>query len=116
GQQACGRRGARGRHTSGHRSMTEAPRFMTSLGQALAAMNLYDGAHPARSRAVDVAYHRLQALLHVDPRPQFSFVDNEVVYAGRTMRDLREWAPAGKLARAGIQRMEFSTAVSRDDF
>jgi putative nucleotidyltransferase with HDIG domain len=96
--------------------MTEAPRFVTSLGQALAAMNLYDGAHPARSRAIDVAYHRLQALLHVDPTPQFTFVDNEVVYAGRTMRDLREWAPAGKLAKAGIQRMEFSAAVSREDF
>src|SRR5690606_22814069 len=67
-------------------------------------------------RAVDVAYYRLQSLLHTDPAPQFSFVEQEVVYAGRTMRDLREWAPAGRLTNAGIQRMEFSPAVSRDDF
>jgi putative nucleotidyltransferase with HDIG domain len=96
--------------------MSDATRFITSLGQAIAAMALYNGAHPARARAVDVAYHRLQALLHTDSAPQFSFVDQEVVYGGRTMRDLREWTPAGRLTRAGIQRMEFSPAVSRDDF
>jgi putative nucleotidyltransferase with HDIG domain len=96
--------------------MTDAVRFITALGQAIAAMGLYQGDHPARSRAVDVAYHRLQTLLHVDPAPQFSFVDREVVYGGRTMRDLREWAPAGRLTKAGIQRMEFSAAASREDF
>jgi putative nucleotidyltransferase with HDIG domain len=96
--------------------MTDAMRFITALGQAIAAMALYQGDHPARSRAVDVAYHRLQTLLHVDAAPQFSFVDREVVYGGRTMRDLREWAPAGRLTKAGIQRMEFSAAASREDF
>ena len=96
--------------------MSDAARFITGFGRAIAAIALYRPAHPARARAIDIAYHRLQALLHTDPAPRFSFVDREIVYGDRALRELREWAPAERLTSAGVQRLEFSQAVSREDF
>ncbi|HSJ65776.1 MAG TPA: HD domain-containing phosphohydrolase [Gemmatimonadaceae bacterium] len=96
--------------------MSDAARFLAGLGQALAAVHLYHVAHPARERANDLAYHRLQLLLQTDHAPRFSFVDREIVYGDRPLRELRDWAPAERLATIGVQRLEFSPNVSREDF
>jgi putative nucleotidyltransferase with HDIG domain len=89
---------------------------MSSLGQAIAIMGLYQPGHPSRARTLDAAYQHLQSLLAADPAPQLSFVSREVIHGSRTLRDLRDWAPGERLASAGIQRLEFSAAVSREDF
>lgn len=96
--------------------MNEATVFVIAFGQAIAAMGLYRDGHPARAKSVDVAYQRLQTLLARDSAPQFSFVEREVIYAGRSLRELRDWPPAARLTKAGIQRLELSVEVSREAF
>lgn len=96
--------------------MSEPARFLTTLAQALSTMALYADGHPARERAIDQAFERLQALQATDARPQFSFLGHDVVYGNIAMRELKEWDWGVRLANAGIQRLEFDRDVTRDDF
>jgi len=96
--------------------MSEPARFLTSLAQALSTMTLYADGHPARSRAIDVAFEHLRVLQTKDSRPQFSFLGYDVVYGNIAMRELKEWDWGARLANAGIQRLEFDHDVTRDDF
>jgi putative nucleotidyltransferase with HDIG domain len=90
-------------------------RFLTTLGQALSATGLYSTGHPARERAVDQAWEQLEALQKLDPAPVFSFLEEEVLYRQQALRDFKAWDWARRLARAGIQRVEFDREVSRED-
>jgi HD-GYP domain-containing protein (c-di-GMP phosphodiesterase class II) len=90
--------------------------MLNSLGQALSAMLLYGPKHPARERALDSAYDQLLGLSKTDPRPTFSFLDEEVLYRQQVIRELRGWDWGRKLSKVGIQRIEFDEDVSRDDF
>lgn len=94
----------------------EATRFLKVLAQALASMGLYPEGHPARARLVDVAYEHLLELHEGDRHPRFSFLEQEVVYGETTLRELRDWAPAGRLAAAGVQRLELPAPIARADF
>lgn len=96
--------------------MIEAVRFLTTMSQALATMSLYQDAHPARERAIDVAFEALAELQAVEPRATFSFLGAEVVFRQRPLREIRDWEWSGRLAEAGVQRLEFEGAVERDDF
>ncbi|MCU0622263.1 MAG: HD domain-containing protein [Gemmatimonadaceae bacterium] len=95
--------------------MTDAAHLLTSLAQALSTMILYADGHPARERALDRAWERLQRLLESDPAPQFSFVGSDVIYGARAMRELAEWDWGTRLAGVGIQRIEFATANTREE-
>ena len=59
--------------------MSDPYRYLTSLGQALAAMSLYPAGHPARERAVELSFELLEGLGRSEAQPRFSFVDGEVI-------------------------------------
>jgi putative nucleotidyltransferase with HDIG domain len=90
-------------------------RFLTSLGQALSATGLYQSGHPARERSVDQAWEQLEGLQKLDPAPVFTFLEEEVLYRQQALRDFKAWDWARRLAKAGVQRVEFDREVSRDD-
>jgi putative nucleotidyltransferase with HDIG domain len=95
--------------------MSDPIRFLTSLGQALSATGLYSSGHPARERAVDLAWEQLEALQRLDPAPNFSFLEDDVLYRQQALRDFKAWDWARRLARAGVQRVEFEREVSREE-
>jgi HD-GYP domain-containing protein (c-di-GMP phosphodiesterase class II) len=95
--------------------MSDPIRFLTALGQALSATNLYGAGHPARERALDQAWEQLDALQKLDPAPTFSFLEEEVLYRQQALRDFKAWDWAKRLAKAGVQRVEFDREVSRED-
>src|ERR1700752_1248007 len=96
--------------------MSDPARFLNAFAQALAAMALYRDGHPARERAVDVAYQHLHDLQGDTPHPLFTFLGDEVVFGQQPLRELKAWDWGKRLAPAGIQRLEFEESVSRDDF
>ncbi|HTI04823.1 MAG TPA: HD domain-containing phosphohydrolase [Gemmatimonadales bacterium] len=91
-------------------------RFLNAFAQAMAAMALYRDGHPARERALDVAYQQVQDLQADTPRPLFTFLGDEVVFGRLPLRELKAWDWGKRLAQAGIQRLEFEDKVSREDF
>jgi HD-GYP domain-containing protein (c-di-GMP phosphodiesterase class II) len=95
--------------------MSDPVRFLTSLGQALSATNLYRPGHPARERALDQAWMQLESLQKVDPEPTFSFLEDEVLYRQTALRDFKAWDWAKRLTKAGVQRVEFEKNVTRED-
>lgn len=95
--------------------MTDAAHFLTSLAQVLSTLVLYAEGHPARERSLDRAWERLQRLLETDPAPRFTFVGGDVIHGARAMRELADWDWGTRLAGAGMQRIEFDKANTRDD-
>src|SRR6195256_2138125 len=79
-------------------------------------MTLYPRAHPARERAIDDAYRELSDLQATEARPLFTFLGDEVVFGRLPLRELKAWDWGRRLALSGIQRLEFSDAVSREEF
>ncbi|MBW3534355.1 MAG: HD domain-containing protein [Gemmatimonadetes bacterium] len=96
--------------------MKEATRFLTSLAQAVSTMTLYKDRHPARERALDQAYQRLQDLQEGEPERTFMFLGDEIVVDGRPLRELEGWDWGGRLSAAGLQRVELVAPVERGDF
>ncbi len=90
--------------------------FLTSLAQALSTMSLYPEGHPAREGIVDITYGHLQSLQREDRRVSFSFLGDDVVFGDRPIRSLRGWDWSSRLAGAGVQRIEFETEVTRQEF
>lgn len=96
--------------------MSEPAKFLTAFAKALSTMALYADGHPARERAIDMALQYLHELQAEDPKAEFSFLGEETVYRNVAMREMRDWEWAGRLANAGVQRLEFEPGVSRDEF
>lgn len=95
--------------------MTAATRFLYGLANLLSTARLYGPDHPARRNAFDAAFEELRALLEEDRRPVFSFVDEEVVYANRPLREMKQWDWSHRFADAGIQRLEFAPDVEPEE-
>ncbi|HWE42457.1 MAG TPA: HD domain-containing phosphohydrolase [Gemmatimonadaceae bacterium] len=96
--------------------MSEPVRVLMTLAKALSAMGLYQAGHPARERAVDLAYEELARLQRADPYAQFSFLGDEVVYGQAALREMGAWDWGRKLASVGIQRLEIVNVVSREEY
>jgi putative nucleotidyltransferase with HDIG domain len=96
--------------------MSDPVRLLTTLAKALSAMGLYQAGHPARERAVDVAYEELVRLQATDPHAQFSFLGDEVVFGQAALREMGAWDWGRKLASVGIQRLEIVNVVSREEY
>lgn len=96
--------------------MSDAALFLTAFAHALATATLYRDGHPARDRALDAAYQALLDLQSHTPRPLFTFIGDEIVCGTQPVRELRSWDWAARLAGAGVQRLEFDTEVTREDF
>ena len=90
--------------------------FLGAFAHALAGMTLYTPGHPARERAIDDAYRELRDLQATDAQPLFTFLGDEIVYGRLPLREMKEWDWGRRLAQAGIQRLEFADAVSREEF
>jgi len=88
--------------------------FLNSLAQAFSALALYPPGHVSRERALEAAYEKLLGLLESGPT-HFSFLGDEVVFADRPIRELRDWEWSVKLAGIGVQRLQFSDIVTRDE-
>ena len=95
--------------------MNEGTRFLTSIAQAISAMNLYEEGHPARERMLDAACECLRDLQEVTPLAQFNFLGDEIVMDKRPVDALKNWDWGSRFEAAGIQRMELLGPVSRDD-
>lgn len=96
--------------------MSDPYRYLTSLGQALAAMSLYPAGHPARERAVELSFEQLEGLGRSEAQPRFSFVDGEVIYGRQILRELTGWEWGRRLAGAGVQRLEFLDGVTQEEY
>ena len=96
--------------------MSDPVRMLTTLAKALSAMGLYQPGHPARERAVDVAYEELVRLQRSEPNAQFSFLGDEVVFGQAALREMGAWDWGRKLASVGIQRLEIVNVVSREEY
>src|SRR5256885_9032687 len=79
-------------------------------------MTLYRPGHPARERAIDDAHRELSDLQATESRPLFTFLGDEIVFGRLPLRELKAWDWGQRLALAGIQRLEFSDVVSREEF
>ncbi len=90
--------------------------FLISLGQALSAAALYGDRHPAFRSAADEAFRSLLVLLKAFPAPRYSFLEGEVIFANRRLRELGEWHWARTLADAGAQRIEVARGIDREEF
>ncbi len=90
--------------------------FLISLGQVLSAAGLYGDRHPAFRSAVDGALSSLLALLQTDANPRYSFLDEEIIFANRRLRELRDWQWARELAECRAERMEFTQGVDGQEF
>ena len=96
--------------------MSSPVQFLTSLGQVMATMGLYNSGHPARERALDDSFEELRGLFDDRQRLKFSFIGGEVVFERRVLRELKEWDWATRLAGLGIERLEIDASVTRDDY
>jgi putative nucleotidyltransferase with HDIG domain len=94
----------------------DAVKFCHSMAQAISTMALYRDGHPARERTVDQSFDLLQRLRQTDPTPVFSFLGGEVIYQGRGLQELKDWDWAGRLAGAGVERLEMSIGVMREEY
>ncbi len=94
----------------------DAVKFLHSMAQSISTMALYRDGHPARERALDQSFELLQRLRETDPTPRFSFLGGEVVYQSRGLHELKDWDWAGRLADAGIERLEMASAVMREEY
>jgi putative nucleotidyltransferase with HDIG domain len=96
--------------------MNDPAAFLTSCAQALSIMTLYPDGHPSRERAVDAAYLQLEGLSASTSSPSFTFLEEEVVFGGDPVRELKDWEWSRRLSEAGIERLEFERRLSRDEF
>jgi putative nucleotidyltransferase with HDIG domain len=96
--------------------MSDPVRFLTALTQALSTMSLYGDDHPATARGVEGALERLRELQEPDPKLQFTFLSGEVLCGSEVVHDLEGWEWSIRLARAGVERIEFLSPVELDQF
>ena len=91
-------------------------KFLSSLAQSLSTMMLYPREHPTWGRAVDGSFAHLIELQQENPNPQFSFIGTDVIYGQTPMHDMKDWPWAEKLAGVGVQRLEFTGIVMREEY
>src|SRR5437867_3187441 len=96
--------------------MSDPVPFLTTFGQALAAMGLYAEGHPARLRAAVSSLEELTELAAADRAPQFTFLGGEVVYRRRVIREMPTWEWSTRLAGIGIERLEFQDSVTLEAY
>lgn len=89
--------------------------FLHTLARALSVLALYPEGHAARERVLDDSYEKLRLTLDGARRVSYGFLESEVLFQGKGLREMRDWDWAPRLAAAGIQSVEFETSVTRDE-
>ena len=95
--------------------MSEPVRFLTSLARALSTLGLYGEDHRTFRQAADAACDRLRRLQETQPRPQFTFLGDEVLCGRELLHALQGWEWGPRLSRGGVERLEFTAPLSRDE-
>ncbi|HSG49205.1 MAG TPA: HD domain-containing phosphohydrolase [Longimicrobiales bacterium] len=95
--------------------MKEAVQFLSALAHAISTLGLYKPGHPSRERAVDTAWEALVRLQEREPTPNFTLLGEEVLMGALPLRALRGWEWGIRFSDAGVQRLEFTGSVARDD-
>ncbi len=90
--------------------------FLNAFARALSTMALYPDGHPERDGIIEAAYTALRTVQGMDRHAAFSFLGDEVVLGQRPIRELRGWDWSQRLASAGIQRLQFESEVTREEF
>lgn len=96
--------------------MSDPAVFLTALTRALSTLAHYGDAHPAARRAADSAYGRLVELQRSAERLEFTFLPDEVLFGRDLLNELENWEWSGRLAAAGIERLEITGPVEEDHF
>jgi putative nucleotidyltransferase with HDIG domain len=95
--------------------MKEALDVLTTLARTVSSFAAYTRGHPSRERALDALADALARLQESVPRPTFTFLDDEIVFQAQPLRGLGEWPWAERFSRVGVQRVEFTGPIERDD-
>ncbi len=95
--------------------MNTATQPLIALGQALAAMSLYGGAHPARIASRVRLLATISAAIGAAGSLRYSFLDDDVLIGAQVMYELRGWDWGARLTRAGIQRLEIDASPEPTD-
>lgn len=90
-------------------------RFLTRLAHALSSVGLYDPSHPARRKGLEEAHQALGELLAEEGTAGFTFLEDEVVFGGRPLREMKDWVLAERLSARGVERVEFQPAVTVEE-
>jgi len=90
-------------------------RFLNALARVFSALSLYGEGHPAREQALDEVYQGLLVLLDENRHPTFTFLEGDVVYGMRPLREFRDWPLGKRLLEIEVQRFEFMPGVSRQE-
>jgi putative nucleotidyltransferase with HDIG domain len=96
--------------------MSEPVRFLAAFTHGLSTLGLYGEDHPATVRATAAAYQQLADLQRISPRPEFTFLADEVLCGRELLPDLERWEWSGRLANAGIERLEITGEVTDEQF
>jgi hypothetical protein len=91
-------------------------RFLTALSQALSTLGLYGEEHPAVRRSIDAGYRELSDLQQGRSSLAFTFLPDEVMLDRDLVPELERWEWSGRLAHAGIERLEVTGPVSEAQF
>ena len=90
-------------------------RFLNALARVFSALSLYGEGHPAREQALEEVYQGLLGLLDEDRHPTFTFLEGDVVYGKRSLREFRDWPLGKRLLEIEVQRFEFMPGASRQE-
>ncbi|MGI8497732.1 MAG: HD-GYP domain-containing protein [Gemmatimonadaceae bacterium] len=90
--------------------------FLISFAHAITAVVLYGEDHPARARAIDVAFEHLSDLQSRERVTDFSFLGDDILLRDRPIPEMKGWPWGTRLAKVGMQRLEFHDIVEREEF
>jgi putative nucleotidyltransferase with HDIG domain len=95
--------------------MSDPVPFLTALSRALSTLGLYGDEHPTFREAADTAAERLRELQQEQPSLQFTFLGEDVLCGRELLHSLRSWEWGPRLARGGVERLEFLAPLSREE-
>ncbi|MFO7769453.1 MAG: HD domain-containing protein [bacterium] len=95
--------------------MSTAARFLTRLAHALSSVGLYAPSHPARRKGLEEAHRALTELVSERERAGFTFLDDDVVFDRRPLRELKQWVLAERLGARGVERVEFEAGIGVEE-
>ena len=90
--------------------------FLISFAHAITAVVLYGEDHPARARAIDAAFEHLSDLQSRERVTHFSFLGDDILFRERPIPEMKGWPWGTRLAKVGMQRLEFHDIVEREEF
>jgi HD-GYP domain-containing protein (c-di-GMP phosphodiesterase class II) len=95
--------------------LSKAADFLVSMAQAVSNLALYPPGHPARERAIDRSYERLVRFQEEHDTARFTFLEELAVLGRRPVRPLQDWEWGRRLWHVGIQRLEITGPVAREE-